>query len=154
MFNSLLQRQNLKMNILLLHFAVTCTLVGLIWLVQVVHYPSFRFIPESDFKAFSVFHTTQITWVVAPLMVAELLLVLRMFFETSLPAYVPWSALALTALVWASTAFIQVPLHGKLALGKDQTAITALINSNWIRTIAWSSKAVVLAWAVLRSYGP
>ncbi len=138
------------MKILALHFGVTCGLVGLIWLVQLVHYPSFRFVAPEDFRGFSLFHTTQITWVVAPLMICELLLALRMPFEPSVSAWISWGSLGLLILIWLSTALLQVPLHGMLASGKESQVIERLVVTNWVRTVAWSLKAGLLGWGLLR----
>jgi hypothetical protein len=142
----------ISMLILALHFSVTCALVGLIWLVQIVHYPAFHYVPPEDFRRFSVFHTTRITWVVAPLMIAELLLTLRMPFESAVGQLTAWGALALTVVIWLSTALVQVPLHGTLAAGKDPQTIEKLVRSNWLRTVAWSLKAGLLGWELLRHY--
>ena len=63
------------MNLSLLfsyHFAATWTLVGLIWTMQLVHYPLFAHVGRHTFTACHHLHTTQITWVVAPLMFTEL----------------------------------------------------------------------------------
>lgn len=133
----------------LLHFFVTASLTGLIWVIQVVHYPSFKWIAASDYVSYAVFHTTRITYVVAPLMLAELFLTLRLFFFKDIPLPLVWSAVALTLIVWASTVFIQVPLHGVLASQKDLVAIERLVSSNWIRTVAWTLKATVLGWILL-----
>lgn len=140
------------MVILLLNLSVTSALMGLIWLVQVVHYPSFRYVSETDFRGFSLFHTTQITWVVAPLMGLELLLALRLPFEASVNLWTAWGALGLLFVIWLSTAFVQVPLHGKLAAGKDALTIERLVRTNWLRTLAWSLKAGLLGWEVFRHY--
>src|SRR5271157_6285468 len=46
-------------------------MVGLIWLVQVVHYPLFRLVGSGDFKGYHHNHTRLISWVVGPPMLAE-----------------------------------------------------------------------------------
>jgi hypothetical protein len=54
----------------------------------------------------------------------------------------------LLAVIWASTAFVQVPLHRRLLNGLDRAALRSLIRSNWIRTVAWSGRSI-LALALL-----
>jgi hypothetical protein len=61
---------------------------------------------------------------------------------------VAWVAGSLTLLVWLSTMAIQVPLHQKLAGQFELASIRALVSSNWIRTVAWSMRSLVLLWAV------
>ena len=63
-----------KINLLIAHFAVSWALFGLIWTVQLVHYPAFRYIQEGQFTAFQHFHMQGITLIVLPLMLAELAL--------------------------------------------------------------------------------
>jgi hypothetical protein len=54
---------------------------------------------------------------------------------------------ALIAVVWLSTAFVQVPYHRRLEQGFDAAAARALATSNWIRTFAWTARGgLVLAW--------
>ncbi len=140
------------MSILWLHFVVTCLLVGLICTIQFVHYPAFRFVPEEDFRRFSDFHTTRMGWLVGPVMIAEFILVGLMLFDVSVGPWVSWTALGLSGVIWLSTAFIQVPLHEVLALGKSDKAIERLVATNWLRTVAWILKAGVLGQEVLRHY--
>ena len=55
----------------------------------------------------------------------------------------------LLAVIWVSTFLIQVPLHGRLTRGFDATRHSALVRSNWIRTVAWSARGALLAWMLL-----
>ena len=62
----------------------------------------------------------------------------------------PWalSGAVLVAIIWASTALIQVPCHAKLVEGFDARAHRRLVDTNWIRTIAWTLRgAIVLIMA-------
>jgi hypothetical protein len=52
-------------------------------------------------------------------------------------------------VIWLSTALLQVPLHNLLARGLDREAVARLVQTNWIRTAAWSARAVV-SLALLR----
>ena len=64
------------------------------------------------------------------------------------PACVPlpaaWLGLGLLGLIWLSTWRLQVPRHGELAHGFDARAHCRLVDTNWIRTIAWSLRAVLV----------
>lgn len=52
--------------------------------------------------------------------------------------------LILVVLIWLSTFFIQVPIHQKLLVKKDFFLIEKLNRTNWIRTILWSIKIVLV----------
>ncbi len=132
----------------------TFALTGLIWLVQLVHYPGFASVDSAEFGSFHSMHSTRITWIVAPLMVVELLASVAWFFEDPrrVTAFI---GLALVAIIWASTAFLQVPVHNQLSNGLSASLIDRLVRTNWIRTVAWSARSVlVVTWllAALQSY--
>lgn len=122
---------------------VTYALVGLIWTVQLVHYPAFHYIEKSRFVEFERMHTGKIVWVVAPLMIVELLVCIALIVlgDTSMQQI---SLSIIVISVWLSTFLLSVPLHKKLSHGKDRIAIERLIKTNWIRTILWSIKGAIV----------
>lgn len=54
----------------------------LIWLIQIVHYPSFRYVDATQFSHFHSHHTNTITLIVLPLMLCELANVLWVTYKT------------------------------------------------------------------------
>ena len=70
-----------------------------------------------------------------------------------MPAWAAWAGVALVGIAWASTAFVQVPLHGTLARGFDEDAHARLVATNWVRTVAWSGHAVLMAWCMVLLLG-
>ncbi|SRR5579883_2855451 len=126
------------------HNAVTFFLTGLIWIVQLVHYPMFAAIDASRFRKTHEFHSTRISYIVAPAMLAELILAVVLLMRRDLPLAARASALGLVLLIWAVTFLIMIPFHQRLASG-DRIAenISSLVRWNWIRTIAWSARAAI-----------
>ena len=114
---------------------VTVALVILIWIIQVLHYPSFLFVDKTEFSKFEAFHTKRISILVLPLMVSELILGL---------VHLNYLILGIIVLIWLSTFFIQVPCHEKLKFGFDKLTIERLIITNWIRTSLWTVKLFIL----------
>lgn len=129
---------------LLLHAAATWAMVGLIWVVQIVVYPAFAIVGKEGFGDYHAAHSRNITWVVGPLMLVELATAV-VLLAMGVGGWVFGSSLALLALVWLSTGFVQVPLHRSLGLGWDEAVIQRLVNSNWVRTIAWTLRGVAVA---------
>lgn len=133
---------------LVVHLAATWCLVGLIWVIQVVHYPLLKAVGRGEFVAYHERHMALITWVVGPLMLAEigsagLLLLLgerSWLFGISL---VPLAG------VWVSTALLQIPLHQKLTRGYDAATIDRLVSTNGWRTLGWSLRGLCLAMLIL-----
>ena len=136
--------------LLLAHAAATVAMAGLIWFVQVVHYPLFGAVGAERFGAYESAHRRLTTRVVAPLMLAELATAAALPFRAGVarPEWVPWAGLALLGVVWASTWFVQVPLHETLSAGFDAGAHRRLVRSNWVRTAAWTARAALALWLV------
>lgn len=133
----------------------TLLLTGIIWFVQVVHYPLFKRADRERYGKFAADHTRLTSYVVTPLMLAELGSAVALPF--ALPEYVhsdeAWVGLVLVAAVWVSTFVIQVPLHRRLASGYNTNAVRALVLTNWIRTIIWSGRTVLIVWWLARGLG-
>ena len=132
--------------LLLLNFAAATYLTGLIWTVQVVHYPSFGLVPKAAWPAFHKAHTRRMSVVVLAPMVLELALAAWLAWagRATLPDGAGWWSLALVGLVWAVTFFISVPFHNRLEQGFDYVAIDGLTRTNWLRTLAWTARAALL----------
>ncbi len=139
------------LDLLLVHAATTWALVGLIWIVQIVQYPGFALLGPGERKEFHGHHSRSITWVVAPLMIAELVSGAWLYVHP--PAQLPPSLLnlatGLIAVNWIVTAFVAVPLHRRF-LRDPAPAQRALVRSNWLRTACWSARGV-LVLLLLRS---
>jgi hypothetical protein len=142
------------MPVLLVQAFASLALTGLIWCIQVVHYPLFAAVGRDEFTRYEADHARLITLVVGPLMLVELAaaLWLAAVRPAGVPAWMAWTGLALVAAIWLSTAAIQVPCHAKLAAGFDAEVHARLVSSNWIRTVAWTARgllalAMIAAWA-------
>jgi len=90
--------------VLVLHVASTMFMVGLIWLVQIVHYPLFAQVGKDTFLAYHQRHTRWITSIVAPLMLLELATGLLLWLRA--PSHPFWIINTLgLAVLWGTTAF-------------------------------------------------
>ena len=137
--------------LLLLHAAATLFMCGVIAMVQIVHYPLFNMVGRNEFSAYENAHTSLITLVVGPAMLLEVACVLGLLLERP-GSWLAWIGAALLAVVWFSTAFLQIPQHGVLSSGFNQRAYEILVQSNWLRTIAWWARGViagVLLWQAM-----
>lgn len=128
-----------------LQVASTLYMVGVIWYVQLVHYPLMADVGNEHFEGFHNRHTRRTGWVVIGPMVVEAgtATVLLWPGVDSVPHAPAAAGFALLALVWVSTFGIQVPLHRRLAGGFDADAHRWLVRSNWIRTVLWSVRGLV-----------
>lgn len=131
-----------------LHLYATLAMTGLIWFVQVVHYPLFNRVGSEAFTVYAEAHQNLTGLVVIPFMFMELggasLLLLRR--PEGIPLWAAVVGLALVAVLWGSTFFLQVPQHSILSNGFDETAYRTLVSTNWVRTVAWSLRGALVCW--------
>jgi hypothetical protein len=135
--------------IIVSHFLSTFALMGLIWTIQCVHYPSFRYVSSENFASFHRFHTQQITAIVAPLMLVEILTATILCFK--MPSNFIFINFASVMLIWLLTAFVSVPLHKQLSQGLQLDLINKLIATNWPRTILWTLRAFIWGYLLYKS---
>jgi hypothetical protein len=125
------------------HLATTIAMTGLIWFVQIVHYPMMSRFPRWDFGSIEREHCDRTGFVAAPLMLVEAFTLGILLFEGYRQPMFLVSAVLL-AIIWASTFFFQVPAHRGLLRGWNPVIQRRLVLTNWIRTIGWSARSVIL----------
>jgi hypothetical protein len=139
------------MPLLLTHAAATLTMLGVILVVQLVHYPLFRHVGQASYDTYQAEHMRRITWIVAPLMTTELgtALLLAWAPPPGVPAWAAGTGLALVLAIWATTGLVQVPLHARLTEGFDPAVHRRLVRTNWLRTAAWALRAGLAVWMLV-----
>ncbi len=128
-----------------IHLLCTHAMIGLIWFVQVVHYPMFDGVGAQQFSDYQIRHMRLTTYAVSPFMIGEFI---TLFWLLSVPEFLSNDlflvSTALLALIWASTALLQVPCHNRLLNSFELTVHRKLVLTNWVRTVAWSLRGVAL----------
>lgn len=129
----------------LIHAAATWAMVGLIWFVQVVHYPLFTRVGDAGYATYQSAHQQRTTLVVGPLMLIEAACAAWIVIARpiTISSALAWGGLMLLVCIWLSTGLLQVPCHNLLARGFDARIHQRLVRSNWIRTLAWSARGVI-----------
>ncbi len=139
--------------VLMLHLLATAGMVGLIWFVQVVHYPLFAAVGRDGFVEYERLHQRRTSFVVGPLMAAEG--VTAVWLALAPPPEVPrlfaMVGLAVLGVVHASTVWLQVPQHAALSRGFDAERARRLVRTNWVRTAGWSVRGVIAGLMVVQS---
>jgi hypothetical protein len=125
-------------------------MAGLIWFVQIVHYPLFAQIPDEVATAYAVRHQSRTTLIVAPTMLVELIASIGLVTMLETRGVLPVAAVGLLALAWVSTFAVQVPLHAKLLREPSAAVVRRLVVSNWVRTVAWSGRFVIAGFIAMR----
>jgi len=136
--------------VVLAALAATWAMTGLIWTIQLVHYPIFDAVEPGDANAgwqrFAHRHTRSISWVVGPFMLVEGVTGLWIAADPpgDIGRLLPLLALVLMGVSYGTTALVSAPLHGRLADAYDPVLHRRLLTTNWIRTAAWSLRGLVL----------
>jgi len=130
------------MDFLHTHAAVNLALASVLWTVQLVIYPAFRFIEPLHFPQWHTRYTGAITWIVAPLILTQTTGVAGRLFLLPAPDKLWAVEFFFTALAWTVTFAVSVPIHNRLQKARDEKAMRALVLTNWVRTASWSATAV------------
>ena len=134
--------------LLVLHLLASFALLGLIWTIQVLHYPLFARVETSAFAKYHAGHMRLTTLVVAPLVLLEFLTAGGLWYYGLRQGWFLASLVPL-GVIWGSTFLLQVPLHARLALNFDAEIHRKLVRTNWLRTTAWSLRAACLVMYLL-----
>jgi hypothetical protein len=139
-------------QLLIAHFLAAVVMTAVIWFVQFVQYPLLAWIGPDGFAVYAAEYQRRVSWIVIPPMLVELAtaLGLAVWFPGVYrsPEFV--IATVLLASAWLSTFLWQVPLHQKLLSGFNEETIARLVRSNWLRTFAWTARALLIGWILCR----
>ena len=133
-------------SVLFLQAAATLFMTGVIWFVQIVHYPLMARAGLSEFPGYETAHARLTGYVVIGPMLVELACAVFLLFRPSdvIPRLLVIAGAVLVVVIWLSTFLLQVPQHNKLHHGFDVRAHSRLVSTNWIRTVAWTIRAVLV----------
>ena len=137
---------------LLLQVASTLAMVGLIWFVQVVHYPLLSRVGRDEFRRYEMDHQRLTTCVVAPLMLTELATAFLLIWYRPAAINIQSAVFGFGILltIWLVTYTVQVPQHSTLVLAYDAATQRRLVLGNWYRTLAWSARGILVLWMLGR----
>lgn len=138
-----------------LHLLATLCMVGVIWFVQIVHYPMFKDVGGDAFQRYEAIHQARTTWIVMPLMLTELStnLVLVAHSDLADQRWLTVPSLLLLVVIWGTTFWVSVPAHRELARGFADRPYLRLVRTNWIRTVSWTVRGALALLMLLAAVG-
>lgn len=141
-----MESDTLMKGLILVNTAATFVMIGVIWVMQIVHYPLFANVGAAEFPAYQMAHMVRISAVVMPVMLIEAAsaFMLALTPPSGVSPLVMWAGLGLIVLIWGSTFFFQDTQHGALVRGFNAEVHAALVATNWVRTLAWSLRGVLM----------
>ena len=137
--------------VLVLNLVSTLVMVGVIWFVQIVHYPLLAVVPVESASEVAVDHQRRTGWVVMAPMTVEgfTTLGLLKWVPEGVAWWVPWLNGVFLAVALGCTVLLSVPRHARMAAHPDKSVGRELVLTNWPRTIAWTARGLVVAMMLL-----
>ena len=120
--------------LLLLNAAAVLALTGLIWFVQIVHYPLFAEVGRDGWGGYHREHSRRTTWVVIAPMTVDLLTSIALVLDRP-PQVAAWLAVA---------GALAVSAHRALGSGWNGGVGARLVRVNRLRTAAWTAHAAIV----------
>ncbi|WP_438961403.1 hypothetical protein [Nonlabens sp.] len=131
------------MKIEIFRLAIDFGLMVLIWMVQLLIYPGFKYFGKDGLSRWHKIYTRNITFIVAPLMFLQIGLVIYFWLYYHL-MFAPNLVYAiLVALTWISTVFIFIPMHAAIDKNPTEQNLHKLTQYNWLRVILWTAIVIL-----------
>ena len=118
-------------------------MVGVSLITHFVTYPSFKLIKSSIFSEFHKSYTNKMLFIVAPVMILELISSLLLVIFDMNDNNTGIVLLITLMLIWSLTFFTIVPIHNKLTVNYNKDLNQKLIKYNGLRTILWIIKLIL-----------
>ncbi|MCC2667952.1 MAG: hypothetical protein K0Q72_423 [Armatimonadetes bacterium] len=141
-------------DLLLIHAVATWFLTGVVWFVQVVHYP---LLADAEWNGAAVHRriVLRTTCLVVPAMALEGITGVLLLLHSDGAANRTLLVLGLLLAVvnWIATATVQVPAHRRLIASWNGKDAAGLVRSNRLRTMVWSARSLLVFWLLTGAPG-
>ena len=133
-----------KLIIFFIHIVFTSFMVGVIWVIQIVHYPAFHFINKKKYINFQKLHMDKVSIIVVPAMIIELITSVILVYNETPINIILITSFVLLLVIWIITGIVFTKIHQVLQSGYQQTIVKGLVKMNWIRTVLWTLRLFLL----------
>lgn len=133
----------------------TCLLMaGYMWFTQIVFYPSFRFVDNSQWSEFCRVKKINTSMVQYPIMMFELGSSLILFFlATKSPSYPIFAAATLLLIIlWIYNFLVTAKTLKELENGFDNALHQKLLKQNCVKTAGWTLRFVLLISTIVLKF--
>jgi hypothetical protein len=109
----------------------------LIWMVQLIVYPSFLFFSDNNLFTWHKTYTKAIALIVIPLMLGQLGIAIYQVFLVQNTYTL--TSIVLVVFLWGITLLKFAPMHQQISEGNThEKLLKKLVQNNWIRTLIWT----------------
>ena len=130
------------MNLDLIRLILDFGLFVLVWIVQLVIYPSFTYYAKENLYKWHRNYTKRFSIVVMPLMCSQIIIAIIQLFQVQ-----NWYTILSTVIIaslWLTTFKIFVPIHFSIDNNEPiENACSKLVAKNWMRTVLWSLLLII-----------
>jgi len=137
--------------VLIINLTAAAFLAGLMWFAQIVHYPLFTSIEKKSFIEYSILQLKRTNYLFYIPMLLEGAFSLLFIFDypNVVSEFVPIICLAISTGAWLISFGKIAPLLDKLNdEGLDKEVVEELVKLNWVRTLCWSLKVLILIYCM------
>tara|TARA_B110000090_G_scaffold105592_1_gene118521 strand:+ start:1083 stop:1505 length:423 start_codon:yes stop_codon:yes gene_type:complete len=122
-------------------------LLVLIWMIQLIVYPSFLFYTAKELIAWHKMYTKAIALIVIPLMLGQLGITIYQVFLVQNTYTL--TSIILVVFLWGITLLKFAPMHQQISEGNFQVQLLKkLVQNNWIRALIWTILCAMSATSV------
>ena len=122
-------------------------LLVLIWMIQLIVYPSFLFYTAKELIAWHKMYTKAIALIVIPLMLGQLSIIIYQVFLVQNTYTL--TSIILVVFLWGITLLKFAPMHQQISEGNThEKLLKKLVQNNWIRTLIWTILCAMSATSV------
>ena len=122
-------------------------LLVLIWMIQLIVYPSFLFYTAKELIAWHKMYTKAIALIVIPLMLGQLSIIIYQVFLVQNTYTL--TSIILVVFLWGITLLKFAPMHQQISEGNTHVQLLKkLVQINWIRALIWTILCAMSATSV------
>jgi hypothetical protein len=122
-------------------------LLVLIWMIQLIVYPSFLFYTAKELIAWHKIYTKAIALIVIPLMLGQLGIAIYQVFLVQNTYTL--TSIVLVVFLWGITLLKFAPMHQQISEGNTHVQLLKkLVQINWIRALIWTILCAMSATSV------
>jgi len=100
------------------------------------------------YTVFQKFHMNKISIIVIPIMLAELITGIMLFLDKSSKNPLLIISFIILVLIWLITGVFFTKAHNELITGYQELVVNQLVVMNWIRTLLWTLRLLLLTYFV------
>ena len=127
--------------------ALDVGLLVLIWMIQLIVYPSFLFYTAKELIAWHKMYTKAIALIVIPLMLGQLGIIIYQVFLVQNTYTL--TSIILVVFLWGITLLKFAPMHQQISEGNTHVQLLKkLVQINWIRALIWTILCAMSATSV------